>query len=98
RGNHESQQSSRVYSFYDECLQKCRNANVWKYFTGLFDYVPRTALVDGQILCLHGVLSPSITLDHRRALDLYKRFLPQEVSRCDLLWSDSHGHDGTGLS
>ena len=38
-----------------------------RYFTDLFDYLPLTALVDGQIFCLHGGLSPSIdTLDHIR--------------------------------
>ncbi|VDM68971.1 unnamed protein product [Strongylus vulgaris] len=60
----------KVYGFYDECLRKYGNSNVWKYFTDLFDCFPLTALVDGQIFCLHGGLSPSIdTLDHIRALD-----------------------------
>ncbi|OON17013.1 Ser/Thr phosphatase family protein, partial [Opisthorchis viverrini] len=70
RGNHESRQITQVYGFYDECLRKYGNANVWKYFTDLFDYLPLTALVDNSIFCLHGGLSPSIdTLDHIRALD-----------------------------
>jgi serine/threonine-protein phosphatase 2A catalytic subunit len=70
RGNHESRQITQVYGFYDECLRKYGNANVWKYFTDLFDYLPLTALVDSQIFCLHGGLSPSIdTLDHIKALD-----------------------------
>ena len=45
----------------------------------LFDYLPLTALVDGQIFCLHGGLSPSIdTLDHIRALDRLQE-VPHEV-------------------
>ena len=52
------------YGFYDECLRKYGNANVWKVFTELFDYLPLTAVVENQIVCLHGGLSPSIdTLD-----------------------------------
>uniref|UniRef100_A0ACD5Z5Y4 Uncharacterized protein n=1 Tax=Avena sativa TaxID=4498 RepID=A0ACD5Z5Y4_AVESA len=70
RGNHESRQITQVYGFYDECLRKYGNANVWKHFTDLFDYLPLTALIENQVFCLHGGLSPSLdTLDNIRALD-----------------------------
>lgn len=39
----------RRYGFYDECLRKYGNANVWKCFTDLFDYLPLTALVENQV-------------------------------------------------
>jgi diadenosine tetraphosphatase ApaH/serine/threonine PP2A family protein phosphatase len=45
------------YGFYDECLRKYGNANVWKCFTDLFDYLPLTALVENQVhavVVLHG--------------------------------------------
>ena len=66
----------QVYGFYDECLRKYGNANVWKSFTDLFDYLPLTALVDSQIFALHGGLSPSIdTLDHIRYETLSSKYL-----------------------
>ena len=88
----------QVYGFYDECLRKYGNANVWKYFTDLFDYLPLTALVDSQIFCLHGGLSPSIdTLDHIRSLDRLQE-VPHEGPMCDLLWSDPDDRGGWGIS
>ena len=119
RGNHESRQITQVYGFYDECLRKYGNANVWKcvfvslqmpmpslwltqpnrrLFTDLFDYLPLTALIDNQIFCLHGGLSPSIdTLDNIRALDRIQE-VPHEGPMCDLLWSDPDDRCGWGIS
>jgi serine/threonine-protein phosphatase 2A catalytic subunit len=73
RGSHESRRElTQTYGFYDDSLRKYGSANVWKYFTDFFDYLPLTALVDGKIFCLHGGLSPYIeTLDQIRALDRF---------------------------
>jgi len=59
-----------VYGFYDECYRKYGNANVWKYYTDLFDYLPVTAVVENKVFCLHGGLSPHLeSLDQIRKLD-----------------------------
>lgn len=90
RGNHETRQITQVYGFYDECCRKYGNANVWKYFTDAFDYLPLTALIDDAIFCLHGGLSPNVDkLDAIRALNRISE-VPVDGAMCDLLWSDPH--------
>ncbi|KAH3744021.1 protein phosphatase 2A [Pelomyxa schiedti] len=98
RGNHESRQITTVYGFFDECMRKYGTPNVYKCFTDLFDYLPLTALIENQIFCLHGGLSPSIeTLDQIRALDRIQE-VPHEGLMCDLLWSDPDERCGWGIS
>jgi len=98
RGNHESRQITQVYGFYDECIKKFGNPNVWKYFTDLFDFFPLTALIEDKIFCLHGGLSPAIeTLDDIRQIDRFQE-VPHEGAMCDLLWADPDERRGWGIS
>ena len=69
RGNHESRQITYTYGFYEEIMKKYGNANPWKYFTDLFDYLPIGAVIDNRILCIHGGLSPTMsTIDQMKML------------------------------
>jgi len=89
---------TQVYGFYDECLRKYGGAAAWRAFTDLFDYLPLTGLVESEVFCLHGGLSPTLdTLDHVRALDRVQE-VPHEGPMCDLLWSDPDERGGWGIS
>jgi diadenosine tetraphosphatase ApaH/serine/threonine PP2A family protein phosphatase len=88
RGNHESRQISNVYGFYDEVVKKYGNVNAWKYFTEVFDCMGIAAIVEGQVLCVHGGLSPLVrSVDQIRWIER-RGEIPPESSFSDLLWSD----------
>ena len=64
----------------------------------VFDLMTVAALIDGQILCVHGGLSPEInTLDQIRTIDRNQE-IPHKGAFCDLVWSDPEELDtGVGL-
>ena len=69
-------------------MKKYGNESVWVMFTNLFDYIPLTSIVENQVFCLHGGLSPSIkTLNDIRDLQRVQE-VPETGAGSDLLWSD----------
>lgn len=89
RGNHESRQITQSYGFYTECLNKYGGSSrVWQYFTDLFDYLVLCCIIDNEIFCVHGGLSPNVqTIDQIRIIDRIRE-IPHDGAMADLVWSD----------
>ena len=69
----------QVYGFYDECLKKYGNTNVWKYCVDVFDCLCLSAVVDNSILCVHGGLTPSLdTLEQIQELHRIQVAAPRQ--------------------
>ncbi|VEL14422.1 unnamed protein product [Protopolystoma xenopodis] len=96
RGNHESGSITRIYGFYDECKRRF-SIRLWRTFIDTFNCMPLAAIIENQIFCCHGGLSPELfTHDLQTLADLKRKIrgvsrpcdVPDSGLLCDLLWSD----------
>ena len=88
RGNHETCSLTKIYGFYDEVIKKYGNSEPWKAITAVFQYLPLAAVLQDQLLCLHGGLSPNIPYIDNIALIDRVREIPESGPMSDLVWSD----------
>ncbi|CCK69791.1 putative serine/threonine-protein kinase PPG1 KNAG_0D00380 [Huiozyma naganishii CBS 8797] len=95
RGNHESRQITQSYGFYTECLNKYGpDSRVWQYLTDMFDYLVLCCIIDDEIFCVHGGLSPNVqTIDQIRIIDRFRE-IPHDGAMADLVWSDPEENNG----
>ena len=89
RGIHENRPMTQAYGLYDECISKYGNANIWKYITDVFDYLPLAAVIDSKIFCVHCGLSPEIeTLDKINELNRVQEIPGDSGPLRDFLWAE----------
>ncbi|PAA64246.1 hypothetical protein BOX15_Mlig003105g2 [Macrostomum lignano] len=102
RGNHEDRRIYRYFNFEDELIATfglTAGQNLSNYFNETFCYLPVCAVVNGEIFCCHGGLSPYFNHPRFAAsqAELVRRI--NEPSKplhfrksdfiADLLWSDA---------
>lgn len=87
RGNHECQNISRIYGFWEECRRRY-GLKMWKTFITLFNHFPVAAIIEDRILCMHGGISPDLdSFDQINQIERPSE-IPVKGLLCDLLWAD----------
>jgi protein phosphatase len=88
RGNHEFENMNSTYGFSSEVTTQYPTKRLYEVFNDVFQWMPLVAILNDQIFCVHGGISP-----HAKSvaqLRKIKRPLPSynvEVV-ADLVWSD----------
>jgi protein phosphatase len=89
RGNHETEQISMKYGFYDETLRKY-SSNIFEHAQNVFARLPLCAIVGDKIFCVHGGIGRKMPLISEIAT-LHKPFKIQGNNLfSNLMWSDPH--------
>jgi diadenosine tetraphosphatase ApaH/serine/threonine PP2A family protein phosphatase len=104
RGNHEDRWINNGFGFSDECADRLGenpddDASVFKRINLLFDYLPLAAVVEDQVLCVHGGIGSNLT----KVEEIFQIERPLEVVHVvetseqqlvvDILWSDPTDSD-----
>ncbi|KAK8898745.1 hypothetical protein M9Y10_001037 [Tritrichomonas musculus] len=106
RGNHEFSHINQLYGFYDEIISNYQDESLWDSFQILFAWLPLAAIINSQIFCVHGGLSPMLL--NANQIDEIKRPVydyDNQPMIADLVWSDPNdnvqtyveSHRGSGV-
>jgi diadenosine tetraphosphatase ApaH/serine/threonine PP2A family protein phosphatase len=96
RGNHECLDLGTAYTFRNECADTYGHYGIFRLFNTAFEFLPLCAVVDRQIFCVHGGISPKATLVSKIDVLHRQNQIPHEGLITDLTWSDPR-EDGDGF-
>ena len=109
RGNHEDILVNYSFGFRDECIERLDDSpmeeiedddpSLFSFINKCFEYLPFAAVIDDQILCLHGGIGSNV----KKISDIEKLKRPFDVEHdakkiedkmvMDILWSDPTDSD-----
>jgi len=90
RGNNESSNINEdsYNSLYEDIVRYYGEEQLYYSFCEVFNYLPIAAVVDDDIFCVHGGLSPEIRfVDDIDDLDRFCE-IPEDGPLCDFIWGD----------
>ncbi|OHS94420.1 Serine/threonine-protein phosphatase PP1-beta [Tritrichomonas foetus] len=106
RGNHEFSHINQMYGFFEEIMIMYQNMTLWENFQELFAYLPLAAIVNNQIFCVHGGISPMAS-DYGQIEEISRPIYDYDNNPliADLVWSDpneqlttyAENHRGSGV-
>ncbi|MFW9827891.1 MAG: metallophosphoesterase [Candidatus Thorarchaeota archaeon] len=92
KGNHESLEMNQYYGFFHEFISKFKNENKFDEILDIYNVLPLCALVNNDILCLHGGIPQDIDilkkLKKQRCYDFNKIFKLNPKAIFQIMWND----------
>ena len=62
----------QIYGFYEEAKRKYGNEEIFKIISEVFNYIPLAVIINNNIFCIHGGLSPDLeTIEEINNLDRF---------------------------
>jgi diadenosine tetraphosphatase ApaH/serine/threonine PP2A family protein phosphatase len=95
RGNHESRQVTQQYGFHAEIFGNYGHVGLWTKAMLIFDLLPFAAVVDNDILSVHGGISPRLPFVSQINSKKRMNEISNKGGLADLVWSDPE--DGGSL-
>ena len=105
RGNHEDHLINSTFGFYEECEARlsddsmCEELNVFKVINEFFEYLPLVAIIENEIVCVHGGIGSSfneieeVEKMQRPIPVVHEAITKQDQIVMDILWSDPTDND-----
>lgn len=88
RGNHEFEMMNSSYGFSAEVSQQYQSKAIYDAFNDTFAFMPLVATFNGQVMCVHGGISPLVK-DISQLKKIKRPLQSYEVEIVsDLVWSD----------